>query len=87
MQKRNPKTNLDMTKQLFITIMMVFFGLSAFGQPYPYQNPSLSAQERAKDLCGRLTLEEKAQLMFDESPAIPRLGIRNSTVCRCGRPM
>ena len=45
-------------------------------QEYPYKNPNLSALERAKDLCSRLTLEEKAQLMMDESPAIPRLGIR-----------
>lgn len=43
---------------------------------YPYQNPDLSAHERAVDLCSRLTLEEKASLMFDESPAIPRLGIK-----------
>jgi len=28
------------------------------------------------DLCSRLTLEEKAKLMLDESPAIPRLGIK-----------
>ena len=42
----------------------------------PYQNPELSAKERAKDLCSRLTLEEKAMLMLDESPAIPRLGIK-----------
>ena len=40
------------------------------------QNPNLSAKERAVDLCGRLTLEEKAMLMLDESPAIPRLGIK-----------
>ena len=45
-------------------------------QNYPYQNPNLSATERAKDLCSRLTLEEKAMLMLDESPAIPRLGIK-----------
>ena len=45
-------------------------------QNYPYQNPNLSALERAKDLCSRLTLEEKAMLMLDESPAIPRLGIK-----------
>lgn len=45
-------------------------------QTYPYQNPSLSAHERAVDLCSRLTLEEKALLMLDESPAIPRLGIK-----------
>lgn len=42
----------------------------------PYQNPSLSAHDRAVDLCSRLTLEEKAQLMLDDSPAIPRLGIK-----------
>ena len=29
------------------------------------------------DLCSRLTLEEKALLMLDESPAIERLGIKN----------
>ena len=45
-------------------------------QQLPYQNPNLSANERAKDLCSRLTLEEKAMLMLDESPAIPRLGIK-----------
>ena len=50
--------------------------LHASAQKFPYQNPNLSAQERAKDLCSRLTLEEKAKLMLDESPAIPRLGIK-----------
>ena len=45
-------------------------------QQLPYKNTNLSARERAKDLCGRLTLEEKAKLMLDESPAIPRLGIK-----------
>ena len=48
----------------------------AGAQSLPYQNPNLSARERAEDLCSRLTLEEKAQLMLDESPAIPRLGIK-----------
>ena len=50
--------------------------LHASAQSFPYQNPNLSALERAKDLCSRLTLEEKAKLMLDESPAIPRLGIK-----------
>ena len=50
--------------------------VSMVAQTLPYQNPNLSARERAKDLCGRLTLEEKAKLMLDESPAIPRLGIK-----------
>ena len=48
----------------------------ASAQTLPYQNPNLTAKERAIDLCSRLTLEEKAQLMLDESPAIPRLGIK-----------
>ena len=50
--------------------------LTLEAQTYPYQNPDLSARERAVDLCSRLTLEEKAKLMLDESPAIPRLGIK-----------
>ena len=49
---------------------------AAVAQQLPYQNPNLTALERAKDLCSRLTLEEKAMLMLDESPAIPRLGIK-----------
>ena len=51
-------------------------GLTASAQTFPYQNPDLNARERAVDLCSRLTLEEKAMLMLDESPASPRLGIK-----------
>jgi beta-glucosidase len=56
----------------------IFFIMSAstWGQLLPYQNPGLSSEERAKDLISRLTLEEKATLMCDESEAIPRLGIK-----------
>ena len=64
-----------MKKQLFLTTLFCI-GLTVSAQNYPYQNPNLSALERAKDLCSRLTLEEKAMLMLDESPAIPRLGIK-----------
>ena len=64
-----------MKYQLFLTIAFCA-GLTASAQKFPYQNPNLSAKERAIDLCGRLTLEEKAMLMLDESPAIPRLGIK-----------
>ena len=45
-------------------------------QPYPYQDKSLPAEQRAADLLGRLTLEEKASLTMHASPAIPRLGIK-----------
>ena len=47
----------------------------ATAQSLPYQNASLSAEQRADDLLGRLTLEEKVDLMMDTSPAIKRLGI------------
>ena len=59
---------------LFVAMVTVCLGMQA--QVLPYQDTSLSAKERAKDLCSRLTLEEKAKLMLDESPAIPRLGIK-----------
>ena len=50
--------------------------INMWGQQLPYQNPNLSSEERAKDLISRLTLEEKAALMCDQSEAIPRLGIK-----------
>jgi beta-glucosidase len=45
-------------------------------QKFPYQNPKLSSEVRAKDLVTRLSLKEKAGLMKDISDAIPRLGIK-----------
>ncbi len=64
-----------MKKLLLLAIAICAF-TSLNAQTYPYQNPQLSAKERAIDLCSRLTLDEKAKLMCDESPAIPRLGIK-----------
>ena len=61
-------------KFLFIISLLSFFCANA--QQYPFKNPSLSSTERAKDLISRLTLEEKAALMCDQSDAIPRLGIK-----------
>jgi beta-glucosidase len=59
---------------LFLIILSSVLSLNA--QQLPYKNPSLSSTERAKDLISRLTLEEKAVLMCDQSDAIPRLGIK-----------
>ncbi|WP_348823134.1 xylan 1,4-beta-xylosidase [Flavobacterium aestuarii] len=59
---------------LIIITLFSIFSLNA--QQYPFQNPSLSSEQRAKDLISRLTLEEKAVLMCDQSDAIPRLGIK-----------
>ncbi|MCQ2200759.1 MAG: glycoside hydrolase family 3 C-terminal domain-containing protein [Bacteroidales bacterium] len=59
-----------------IIILLAAICVGSSAQLLPYMDPSLSNTERAKDLLSRLTLEEKAMLMLDESPAIPRLGIK-----------
>lgn len=62
-----------MKKNLFVLIGCCTLTFSMFAQPY--KDPNLSAEARAKDLLGRLSLQEKAQLMEHTSPAIERLGI------------
>jgi beta-glucosidase len=44
-------------------------------QDAPYLDPKLSPAERAHDLVGRMTLEEKVSQLEDWATAIPRLGI------------
>jgi beta-glucosidase len=56
-------------------IMLLLMPLSLWAQTFPFQNPNLSSEERAKDLISRLTVEEKAALLCDQSEPIPRLGI------------
>ena len=55
---------------------MLLFTAPVMGQQFPYQNTSLTPEQRASDLLERLTLEEKVSLMQNASPAIPRLGIK-----------
>lgn len=50
--------------------------LFSCAQKLPYQDTSLTAEQRAEDLLPRLTLEEKVALMQNSSPAVPRLGIK-----------
>ncbi len=64
-----------MKKILFIASVILLSVVSCT-KKYPYQDPSLSSEERAKDLLSRLTLEEKMTLMCDQSDAIQRLGIK-----------
>ncbi|WP_321286247.1 xylan 1,4-beta-xylosidase [uncultured Sunxiuqinia sp.] len=63
-------------KKTILVVAVTLGVFSAWAQQYPYQDPDLSSEERAKDLVSRLTLEEKAILMCDQSDAIPRLGIK-----------
>ncbi len=42
---------------------------------YPFLDSSLSVRERVADLLGRLTLEEKANMLSCHMAAVPRLGI------------
>lgn len=41
----------------------------------PYQDTSLTMEQRVQDLVGRMTLDEKAQQLINTAPAIERLGV------------
>ena len=61
----------------FCLLLFVSASLAAIAQTQqaPYLNVKLSAAERARDLVGRMTLDEKAEQLEDWATAIPRLGI------------
>src|SRR5579875_1019821 len=44
-------------------------------KPLPYLDPSLPREQRAADLVGRMTLEEKISEMSNSSAAVPRLNV------------
>src|SRR6266705_2514962 len=58
---------------LFLTLAV--FAVSVSAQDPAYLNSKLSPQDRAHDLVGRMTLDEKAAQLEDWATAIPRLGI------------
>ena len=64
-----------MKKRTIVVTLAFACTLCAAAQTPPYKNQELSAHERAVDLCSRMTLEEKAAVMMNNSKAIPRLGI------------
>src|SRR4030042_4812869 len=63
-----------MKNLILITVVFLLTAISC--KKDPFQDPSLSSEDRAKDLISYLTLEEKVTLMCDQSDAIPRLGIK-----------
>ena len=59
-----------MNKKVIYAALMFLVTMSsgnASAQQLPYQNPALSAHERAVDLCGRLTLEVLSGLNVPDS--------------------
>jgi beta-glucosidase len=65
-----------MNKLLILVLFIFSYSTGILCQIFPYQDYSLISEARAKDLISRLTLEEKAKLLCDQSEAIPRLGIK-----------
>lgn len=57
-----------------LSVLLIAASLGHAQEP-AYLNPSLSPQERAHDLVGRMTLDEKAAQLEDYATAIPRLGV------------
>jgi beta-glucosidase len=69
-------THCKSLQRFTFLLLAVFIFLSSAGQTqYPFQNMSLSFEQRVNDLVSRLTLEEKVAQMSDVTPAIPRLGV------------
>ena len=65
-----------MLKPQVLAAAILLSCITANSQNYPFQDKSLSPEERADDLISRLTLEEKSSLVMNASPAIERLGIK-----------
>ena len=65
-----------MNKYFGLCLVFLFIFISSWAQQYPFRNHNLSTEVRVKDLVDRLTLEEKAILMCDQSEPISRLGIK-----------
>jgi beta-glucosidase len=63
-------------RRLFcLPILIASVAVAALAQQSPYLDPHLSPQERAHDLVGRMTLDEKVNQLEDWGTSIPRLGV------------
>lgn len=69
------KTSFIIMRKLILTVASAALLAGCTAPQGGYKDSRLSAEQRAEDLLGRLTLEQKASLMMDRSPAIDSLGI------------
>ena len=72
----NQLQGMKREKRIFVGLVCIFAALPLMAQVLPYQDRSLTADERAADIVDRLTINEKASLMQHSSAAVPSLGIK-----------
>src|SRR5512133_1389956 len=75
MKTRNKHKILVTATTLFTLLLLSQLISAQQTYEFPYQNPSLSVDERVNDLVGRMTVEEKISQMMNTAPAIDRLGV------------
>lgn len=68
-----------MKKGLLIYLILIA-STNLWTKQLPYQNPNLKSEQRANDLISRLTLSEKATLMYDVSETIQHLALKRSNI-------
>jgi beta-glucosidase len=66
---------MSLRRWLYFTLAFAILAPLAFPQQLPYLDTKLSPAERAHDLVGRMTLDEKANQLEDWATSIPRLGV------------
>ena len=64
-----------MKKTLFVAITAMLATTASAQVKYPFQDPSLSREERVENLLSLLTPDEKVGLMMNKSASVDRLGI------------
>lgn len=68
-----------MKKLIFTTMLAVVAMVATQAQKYPFQDNTLSIEQRVEDLLSRMTLEEKIAVIHAQSkfssPGVPRLGV------------
>ena len=63
-------------KKWFLLLLIALLAPASFrAQDFPFQDTTLSIDERVEDLLSRLTLDEKLSFMEHRNPAIPSLGL------------